>query len=130
MTKSVLPKIVQSVLDNKSSNTVALIKESLDTKLAEKIVNYKEAVKESYLKEQDVLAKLGEIVKRKQRSSVKFQDGSSMAVDVFTAQALLATFNALKQQQAKEKFVRMANNNKFDFMKIANFAFKNTKVGI
>lgn len=130
MTEKLHTQIIESVLSGKSKDTVDLIKESLQKKAVEHIILQKSIVREEFLTEQDVLAKLGEVVKRKQRSSVKFQDGSSIVVDAFTAQALLKTYEALKQPQAKEKFVRMINKNKIEFMKVTNFALKNTKVGI
>ena len=51
-----------------------------------------------------------------------------MKVDLFTASAITKVYDAIKQQSNKEKFDRMLNGSKAQFMKIADFAMSQVKM--
>ena len=82
--------------------------------------------RESYLEEKNLQA-LKDIVKNKSAKSLKFKDGS-MKVDLFTASAITKVYDAIKQQSNKEKFDRMLNGSKAQFMKITDFAMSQVKM--
>ena len=68
---------------------------------------------------------LKQIVKDKQHQTVMFDKGSAK-VDLFTASAMMAVYNALKQPQLKKKFEDMIKS-KEGFMKTQAFAMKMAK---
>ena len=76
---------------------------------------------------EDNMKVLRSIVKSKQNKPVKMKDGS-MKVDLFTASAITKVYDAIKQQSNKEKFDRMLNGSKAQFMKIADFAMSQVKM--
>tara|TARA_Y100000996_G_scaffold148412_1_gene114301 strand:- start:2 stop:523 length:522 start_codon:yes stop_codon:yes gene_type:complete len=92
-------------------------------KIQENIMDFN---RESLLAE-DNLDVLRSIVKSKQNKPVKMKDGS-MKVDLFTASAITKVYDAIKQQSNKEKFDRMLNGSKAQFMKIADFAMSQVKM--
>ena len=65
---------------------------------------------------------LKQIVKDKQHQTVMFDKGKAM-VDLFTASAMMAVYNALKQPALKKKFEDMIKS-KEGFLKTQAFAFK------
>ena len=86
-------------------------------KIQENIMDFN---RESLLAE-DNLNVLRSIVKSKQNKPVKMKDGS-MKVDLFTASAITKVYDAIKQSSNKEKFDRMLNGTKAQFLKIAEFS--------
>ena len=68
---------------------------------------------------------LKQIVKDKQHQTVMFDKGSAK-VDLFTASAMMAVYNALKQPALKKKFEDMIKS-KEGFMKTQAFAMKMAK---
>ena len=68
---------------------------------------------------------LKQIVKDKQHQTVMFDKGKAM-VDLFTASAMMAVYNALKQPALKKKFEDMIKS-KEGFMKTQAFAMKMAK---
>jgi hypothetical protein len=66
----------------------------------------------------DVLAK---VVADKQASKVKFDDGGSIMVDLFSASAMMGVYHNLKKEETKAKFRNMVNN-KAGFLKLLDFA--------
>ena len=68
---------------------------------------------------------LRKIVKDKQHQTVMFDKGKAM-VDLFTASAMVAVYNALKQPALKKKFEDMIKS-KEGFMKTQAFAMKMAK---
>ena len=68
---------------------------------------------------------LKQIVKDKQNQTVMFDKGKAI-VDLFTASAMMAVYNALKQPQLKKKFEDMIKS-KEGFMKTQAFAMKMAK---
>jgi len=64
-----------------------------------------------------------DIVKKKSAKSLKFKQGGSMKVDMTTANALLAVYNALNSSN-KKKFEDMLTRNKSTFTKAVNFTWK------
>ena len=122
-------------IDNKIwviSHLVSIFERSLKTfdeksKFVEKV---KESLndfnRESFLTE-DNLKVLRSIVQSKQNKPVKMKDGS-MKVDLFTASAITKVYDAIQQKSNKEKFDRMLNGTKAQFMKISDFAFKSVKM--
>lgn len=66
--------------------------------------------------EPDVVQQIRKIVDEKQAGKV-----AGHTVDLFTASALMAVWNALTKPEAKEKFARMAETN---IVGLASFAFK------
>ena len=102
-------------MEQKKSKFVEKVKESLN-----------DFNRESFLTE-DNLKVLRSIVQNKQNKPVKMKDGS-MKVDLFTASAITKVYDAIQQKSNKEKFDRMLNGTKAQFMKIADFAFKSVKM--
>ena len=92
-------------------------------KIQENILDFN---RESFLTE-DNLKVLRSIVQSKQNKPVKMKDGQ-MKVDLFTAGAITKVYDAIQQKSNKEKFDRMLNGTKAQFMKIADFAFKSVKM--
>lgn len=66
-----------------------------------------------------------DIVDKHQAKKLKFQDGTSMNVDATTAKAIHLVHGALNDQN-KAKVARMLSHSKGQFMKVADFAMKNT----
>ena len=102
-------------MEQKKSKFVEKVKESLN-----------DFNRESFLTE-DNLKVLRSIVQSKQNKPVKMKDGS-MKVDLFTASAITKVYDAIQQKSNKEKFDRMLNGTKAQFMKISDFAFKSVKM--
>ena len=73
--------------------------------------------------EENVMHHLKNIVNNSQAKSVKFKDGSSMKVDVQTANAILKVHGAVNDEN-KEKISQMAHKSKSHFKKVADFAWK------
>lgn len=70
-----------------------------------------------------------DIVDKHQAKKLKFQDGSSMTVDATTAKAIHLVHGALNDEN-KAKVTRMLSHSKNHFMKVADFAMKNTQFKI
>jgi len=102
-------------MEQRKSKFVEKVKESLN-----------DFNRESFLTE-DNLKVLRSIVQNKQNKPVKMKDGS-MKVDLFTASAITKVYDAIQQKSNKEKFDRMLNGTKAQFMRIADFAFKSVKM--
>ena len=102
-------------MEQKKSKFVEKVKESLN-----------DFNRESFLTEEN-LKVLRSIVQSKQNKPVKMKDGS-MKVDLFTASAITKVYDAIQQKSNKEKFDRMLNGTKAQFMRIADFAFKSVKM--
>ena len=87
-----------------------------------------DAVKEEVepLVEKNVVATLQDIVKNKQAKSVKFDDGSSLKVDGYTASALVQVYDKVNDAN-KQKMGAMLEKDKVSFMKLVDFAFSKTK---
>lgn len=66
-----------------------------------------------------------DIVNNKQAKKLKFQDGTSMTVDATTAKAIHLVHGALNDEN-KAKVAKMLSHSKGHFMKVADFALKNT----
>ena len=105
----------QKRMEQRKSKFVEKVKESLN-----------DFNRESFLTE-DNLKVLRSIVQSKQNKPVKMKDGS-MKVDLFTASAITKVYDAIQQKSNKEKFDRMLNGTKAQFMKISDFAFKSVKI--
>jgi hypothetical protein len=73
--------------------------------------------------EENVMHHLKNIVNNSQAKSVKFKDGSSMKVDVQTANAILKVHGAVNDEN-KEKISQMAHKSKTHFKKVSDFAWK------
>ena len=105
----------QKRMEQRKSKFVEKVKESLN-----------DFNRESFLTE-DNLKVLRSIVQSKQNKPVKMKDGS-MKVDLFTASAITKVYDAIQQKSNKEKFDRMLNGTKAQFMKISDFAYKSVKM--
>ena len=92
-------------------------------KIQENIMDFN---RESLLAE-DNLKVLRSIVKNKQNKPVKMSDGQ-MKVDLFTASAITKVYDAIQQKSNKEKFDRMLNGTKAQFLKIAEFSMSQVKM--
>ena len=89
-----------------------------------KVVNpIKEGIEEI---NEDVIDTLKKIVKDKQAQTVKFEDGKSVKVDLFTASALVTVHDKVNKQN-QEKIKRMANKSPDQFMKVVDVAMKMVK---
>ena len=102
-------------MEQKKSNFIQKVQE-----------NISEFNREVYLIE-DNLKVLRSIVQSKQNKPVKMKDGS-MKVDLFTASAITKVYDAIKQSSNKEKFDRMLNGSKAQFLKIAEFSMSQVKM--
>ena len=102
-------------MEQRKSKFVEKVKESLN-----------DFNRESFLTE-DNLKVLRSIVQSKQNKPVKMKDGS-MKVDLFTASAITKVYDAIKQSSNKEKFDRMLNGSKAQFLKIAEFSMSQVKM--
>ncbi len=71
------------------------------------------------------IEQIKDIVKNKQAKKLKFKDGTSMTVDAQTAKAIHLVHNALNDEN-KAKVAKMLGHSKGHFMKVADFANKNT----
>ena len=80
-------------------------------------------VSEEYLTEGGggVLSVIRDIVQNKQAETVRFDDNSSMKVDLLTAQAIMNIYDAVNEGN-KEKLDKMINKDKNNFFKVASFA--------
>lgn len=85
-----------------------------------------------YLASVDVSAKennvdvLKRIVEGNQYEDIKFNKGGKIRVDLQTANMLMTIYNALKPA-TKEKFERMVNNSKADFMRTVDFGWSKVR---
>lgn len=70
---------------------------------------------------------LRDIVDNKQSKTIRFDNGRSTRVDLFTASALLAVYDSLRKRSNKEKFERMANESPEQLSRLADMAFKNVR---
>ena len=87
--------------------------------------NIGEFNREQYL-EEDNVANLRDIVKRKSAKSLKFKDGS-MKVDLFTASAIVQILDKVKPE-TKNKMISIINNGtKSQIMKLQQVAMKAIK---
>ncbi|NBW58686.1 hypothetical protein EBR43_13100 [bacterium] len=75
--------------------------------------------------EENVMHHLKSIVDNHSAKSLKFKDGSSMKVDVQTANAIMKVHGALNNEN-KKKVSDMAHKSKSHFKKVADFAWKHT----
>ena len=75
---------------------------------------------------EDVLDIMRSIVKKKQMQKVKFKDGKSASVDMFTASAMTKVYDALNKDN-QTKFKDMINKDKKSFMAMQSFAMKSVK---
>jgi hypothetical protein len=66
-----------------------------------------------------------DIVNKKQAKKLKFLDGTKLDVDHQTAHAIHLVHNALNDEN-KSKVAKMLSHSKGQFMKVADFALKNT----
>ena len=127
--KSLLDARTKSYKEHKAKLETARLKR-LEQKKSKFIEKVKESVnefnRESLLAE-DNLKVLRSIVKNKQNKPVKMKDGS-MKVDLFTASAITKVYDAIKQSSNKEKFDRMLNGSKAQFLKIAEFSMSQVKM--
>jgi hypothetical protein len=85
----------------------------------------KEVQVESYLSE-GIIDSLNNIVKRKQASSIKLKDGSKIMVDMQTANLMTRVHNALNDAN-KKKFADAIGKNETTFMKMLDFAWKQSR---
>lgn len=69
----------------------------------------------------DVIEQLREVVRTKQRAKIKFQNGSTMLVDIFSASAILSAHQYMVGTN-KEKFERMLNRGPQNFLKVLDFS--------
>ena len=76
--------------------------------------------------QEDVLDIMRNIVKKKQMQKVKFKDGKTASVDMFTASAMVKVYDALNKDN-QSKFKDMINKNKNGFMAMQNFAMKSIR---
>lgn len=130
----------KSLIEAIKTGNIRLVKETIKSILSKKVSKRlnerqkllsKKLFKESkiFLNEQkEVLDTLRDIIKSHSRKAVKFSTGETTLVDALTASAIITVYDALKKQDAKDKFKKMANTNPVEFMKIANFSFKHTKL--
>ena len=66
------------------------------------------------------LKALEQIVNKQSKKRIKFDNGSSLSVDVQTANILLNAYDTVRD---KDKFERMLNKGPQNFMKLVDFAW-------
>lgn len=76
--------------------------------------------------QETVMDTLQKIVKDKTALRVKFDDGQTHSVDLFTASAIMNIYDAVNSEN-KKKLVSMVNKSPSQFEKIAKFAFSKAK---
>lgn len=86
----------------------------------------KQAMQESVELGESVIDDLKKIVSTKSASSVKFEDGQKLKVDMTTAGAMVKVHDALNDAN-KKKFADSINKNENMFMKMVDFAFSKVK---
>ena len=82
-------------------------------------------MKEFFKKQAGVIEDVERIVNTKTLGNVKFDDGTSLDVDTFTASMVLKIYNALSSS-SKMKCKEMINKNRTNFQKLINMGWKNT----
>ena len=75
---------------------------------------------------EDVLDIMKNIVKKQQMQRVKFKDGKSASIDMFTASAMTKVYDALNKDN-QTKFKDMINKDKKSFMAMQAFAMKSVR---
>jgi hypothetical protein len=93
------------------------------TRLKEQVLN---ATEEFTRLNEDVLDIMRNIVKKQQMQRVKFKDGKSASIDMFTASAMTKVYDALNKDN-QTKFKDMINKDKKSFMAMQAFAMKSVK---
>ena len=81
--------------------------------------------REEYI-EEDNVAELKDIVKRKSAKNLKFKDGS-MKVDMFTASAMTKVMDKVNPQNKKKMMDMINNGTKSQFLKLQQIAMKAVK---
>ena len=76
--------------------------------------------------QEDVLDIMRNIVKKKQMQKVKFKDGKTASVDMFTASAMVKVYDALNKDN-QSKFKDMINKNLQGFMAMQKFAMQKVR---
>lgn len=74
----------------------------------------------------DVINQLEKIVEEKTTQSIQFNDGKTIRVDEKTARLVLKTYNSLNLEN-KNNFSKMINENKEQFGRVVDFAWKHSK---
>jgi hypothetical protein len=77
---------------------------------------------------ENVMDNLKKIVTRHQASSVKFKDGSKLKVDATTAGIILQVHGALNTNN-QVKLAQLVAKDKAGFAKMADFAFRQGRIG-
>ena len=95
---------------------------SLIKKVKEQIGEFS---REEYI-EEDNVADLKDIVKRKGAKNLKFKDGS-MKVDMFTASAITQILDKVKPDNKKKMMDMINSGTKSQFLKLQQFAMKAVK---
>jgi len=95
---------------------------SLIKKVKEQIGEFS---REEYI-EEDNVAELKDIVKRKSAKNLKFKDGS-MKVDMFTASAMTQILDKVKPDNKKKMMDMINSGTKSQFMKLQQLAMKAVK---
>ena len=95
---------------------------SLIKKVKEQIGEFR---REEYI-EEDNVADLKDIVKRKSAKNLKFKDGS-MKVDLFTASAITQILDKVKPDNKKKMMDMINSGTKSQFLKLQQFAMKAVK---
>ena len=101
-------------LREKESNLVKKVKEQIGN------FGYEEYI------EEDNVADLKDIVKRKSAKNLKFKDGS-MKVDLFTASAITKIMDKVNPQNKKKMMDMINNGTKSQFLKLQQVAMKAVK---
>ena len=94
----------------------AYAKEDLNLDVSEETEELSEAV----------IDDLKKIVSSKSAKDVKFSDGTTLKVDMFSASAITKVYDALNTAN-KKKFADAINKNEQSFMKMMDFAFSKVK---
>tara|TARA_B100000902_G_scaffold231534_1_gene219577 strand:+ start:210 stop:533 length:324 start_codon:yes stop_codon:yes gene_type:complete len=76
--------------------------------------------------DEDVIATLRTISKKKKEMNIKFASGTEVPIDPDSANVLLKTYDSLNSSNKKKMQMNMNKDTK-SFMKVLDFAFSNAK---
>lgn len=122
--KHVLPYNMIASFLTKYMEKKPLDRESMQDQAGQSLLDFQatmESMEESVVTNEKPIDVLAKVVADKQASKVKFDDGGSIMVDLFSASAMMGVYHNLSKEETKAKFRNMVNN-KAGFLKLLDFA--------
>lgn len=109
---------------NKYMSLKPMDRETMQDQASKSLLDFQatlESMDESVENKETPIDVLARIVRDKQADTVKFADGNSMKVDLFSASAILGVYHNLKKEETKAK-LRSTLDKKGGFLKVLDFA--------